>query len=242
MYRLTSGLPSNPSKRDLPKEPGPREKLLAHGVQSLTEVELLSLVLGRGGPGTPVTQLAEELNALLFLDDGGTRKLALEDCLAIKGLGAAKASAILAGIELGRRTRTVRGRPIHAPEDALPHLHWLVDCSREHFVALYLDTRRRLIKTQTVSVGTLEASLVHPREVFRPALQLGASAILVAHNHPSGDPEPSPEDIALTARLDKAGKLLGIQVLDHLVLGGSDWVSLRQRQIEGGVGVAMFAA
>ena len=242
MYRLTSGLPSNLSKRDLPEEPGPREKLLAHGVHTLTEVELLSLILGRGGPGTPVVQLAQELTKLIFKEDGTTRCIALEECLAIKGLGAAKASAILAGIELGRRTRTLRGRPIHAPEDALPHLHWLVDCSREHFVALYLDTRRRLIKVQTVSVGTLEASLVHPREVFRPSLQLGASAILVAHNHPSGDPEPSPEDIALTARLDKAGKLLGLQVLDHLVLGGNDWISLRQRQMEGEVGVAMFAA
>jgi DNA repair protein RadC len=118
----------------------------------------------------------------------------------------------------------------------------MATCRRERFQVLYLDTRRRLLASRTVSIGTLDASLVHPREVFRPAVELGASAILVAHNHPSGDPEPSPEDLALTSRLDRAGRLLGFRLVDHIILAGSDWISLRQRQSDGMTGAELFAA
>ncbi len=116
------------------------------------------------------------------------------------------------------------------------------DLEREHFQALYLDSRRRLIRSETISVGTLDASLVHPREVFRPAIRHSAAAVLVAHNHPSGDPEPSAEDMALTSRLDRAGRLLGLPLIDHLVLGKGEWVSLRERQVAGRSTVQMFAA
>lgn len=242
MYRLNSGLPSDRSKRNLPTTPGPREKLSAHGVGALSEEELLSLILGRGSAGAPVEKLAVRLTEMLFLPDGRVAEPTLAECLKLKGLGQAKASAILAALELGKRTQNLRGRPILAPEDSLAHLSWLGPLEREHFVALYLDSRRRLIKSHSVSVGTLDSSLVHPREVFREAIRLAASAVIVAHNHPSGDPEPSPEDIALTARLQKAGTLLGIQLLDHLVVGRDDWVSLRQREYDGEFGVALFAA
>lgn len=122
--------------------------------------------------------------------------------------------------------------PIHAPEDAITSLTRthpnLFTEKREHFVCLYLDTRRRLLETRVLSVGTLEASLVHPREVLGPALELRASSILVAHNHPSGDAAPSSEDCALTKRLDKACHLMGIKLVDHIIVAGADFVSLRQ--------------
>jgi DNA repair protein RadC len=166
----------------------------------------------------------------------------LDRLTSLKGLGLAKASALLAGLELGRRMSVCRGRPILQPDDALPHLLWMQDLHKEHFHALYLDTRRQLIASETISVGTLDSSLVHPREVFRPALLHCASAVLVAHNHPSGDPEPSAEDLALTRRLDKAATLLGLSLLDHLVVARRGFVSLRERQRSGRVPVELFAA
>lgn len=241
MYRLNSGNASNRCNGDLPKD-GPREKLKQGLLNSLTEEELLCLVVGRGSGTVSVSELARALSDLIFRLDGKARVPSLEECLAVKGLGGAKASAVIAGLELGRRIQTFRGTPIHCPEDALPHLGWMMSCRREHFHALYLDTRRRLLASETISVGTMEASLVHPREVFRPALLAGASALIVAHNHPSGDPEPSAEDLALTHRLDKAARLLGIQIVDHLVIGKRDWVSLRRRQLDGEVGMELFAA
>ena len=136
----------------------------------------------------------------------------------------------------------VRGRPIHEPRDAISHLLWMQSLTKEHFQALYLDTRRHLIASETISIGTLDSSLVHPREVFKPAVTLGASAVLVAHNHPSGDPTPSAEDLALTNRLDKAAKVLGFTLLDHLIVARRGFVSLRQQQIEGRVAIELFAA
>lgn len=242
MYRLNPGLASDQEKRNLLREGGPREKLIRHGVTALTEVDLLALVLGRGCPGAPLEHLAQDLHSLIFNTDGSARVPCLNDCLELKGLGQAKACAVLAGLELGRRTVTFRGRPIHSPEDALPHLSWMAELKRERFHVLYLDSRRRLISSKTVSIGTLDASLVHPREVFAPAFELSASAILVAHNHPSGDPEPSPEDLALTHRLDRAARLLGFTLVDHLIVAGSDWISLRQKQYEGNHAVEIFAA
>lgn len=242
MYQLNPGFASDRSNRDLPPNFRPREKLQRQGLETLQEWELLSLVLGRGCPGVSVEKIAQDLNQLIFDAHGGARIPTMEDCQSIKGLGEAKAASVLAGLELGRRMQTFRGRPIHAPEDALPHLQWMAREGREHFHVLYLDSRRRLISSATTSIGTLEASLVHPREVFGPALQQHASSILVAHNHPSGDPEPSPEDLALTNRLDRAARLLGIRLVDHLIVAGTDWISLRQRQNDGLAGVELFAA
>ena len=241
MYRLNPRSASDPSRRDLP-ELGPREKLLSGQLKNLNEEELLMLLLGKGSGSVSVRDLARELVDLIFLPDGKSVTPELAECLKVRGLGTAKAAAVIAGLELGRRAQSNRGRPIHSPEDALPHLWWMRDCKREHFQALYLDTRRRVLSSETVSIGTLEASLVHPREVFLPAVKLSASAILVAHNHPSGDPEPSAEDLALTRRLDKAAGLLGFRLVDHLVIGADDWVSLRQRQYEGETGIELFAA
>ena len=242
VYRLSRGLTSDLLKRDLPTEPGAREKLFRWGLDCLSESELLSLILGKGSVGAPVGALSEELSKLIFEVDGSTHVPSMEECLKIKGLGKAKASSILAALELGKRSVSLRGRPILEPEDALAHLSFLSRCQREHFYVLYLDSRRRLLEARTISVGTLDSSLVHPREVFRPAIELSASAILAAHNHPSGDPEPSAEDIALTRRLNSAAKMLGFYLLDHIIIGGSDWVSVRQRECDGHSKVNIFAA
>ncbi len=243
MYQLNPSDSSDPRMRDLPDGSRPREKIKRLGDAShLTEFELICLALGSGGPGWPVTRLARELEPCLFPTQPGETALGMEQIMAVKGVGEAKASALLAGMELGRRSVLVRGRPILEPRDALGHLLWMQTLCKEHFHALFLDTRRHLIAAETISVGTLDSSLVHPREVFRPALLHKSSALLVAHNHPSGDPEPSAEDLALTRRLDKAARLLGLSLLDHLVVARRGYVSLRERQRAGRVPIELFAA
>lgn len=243
MYQLNPSDSSNPRMGDLPFAVRPREKLKRLGsVAHLGEHDLLCLALGSGGSGTPVGALAHDLEDCLFPASPRDGLPTLEELLAIKGIGTAKASALLAGLELGRRSVMSRGRPLLEPRDALSHLRWMEGLKKEHFHALYLDTRRHLIASETISVGTLDSSLVHPREVFRPAFAHAASAILVAHNHPSGDPEPSVEDLVLTRRLDKAAKLLGFVLLDHLVVAKRGFVSLRERQRSGLTSIELFAA
>jgi DNA repair protein RadC len=156
----------------------------------------------------------------------------VDELAQIKGLGPVKGVQIAACVELGKRlaTYTEDSRPvIRTPQDVanllMPELR---DARKEHFKSLLLDVKNRVLKTVTVSVGTLDASIVHPREVFRDALAVSAAAMIVAHNHPSGDPTPSPEDRQVTARLCEAGKVMGIEVLDHVVLGDGRWISLKQ--------------
>lgn len=244
MYQLNPSDSSDPRMWDLPQTSRPREKLkrLGGDLAQLDEHDLLCLALGSGGPGLPVAKLARDLETCLFPSQPRQGLPELEELTSIKGMGPAKASALLAGLELGRRSTLTRGRPVHEPRDALDHLLWMQSLQKEHFHALYLDTRRYLIAAETISIGTLDSSLVHPREVFRPAIAHAASAILVAHNHPSGDPEPSPEDLALTRRLDKAARLLGFSLLDHLVVAKRGFVSLRERQRSGRLPVELFAA
>ena len=138
-----------------------------------------------------------------------------------------------------------KAKAIHVPEDAYEYLfskaHVELTDKREHFVCLYLDTRRRPIAHRTISIGTLEASLVHPREVLAPALELRASSLVVAHNHPSGDVDPSPEDLALTERLDRACRLMGIRLVDHLIVTQTGFESIRRLQSEGKTGLACFS-
>lgn len=243
MYRLNLPPTSNQERWDLPQGPSSREKLQRLGdIRLLEEHDLLCLALRSGGPGQPLPELAREVETQLFERLTASSLPTLAELLQIKGLGPAKAAGLLAGLELGRRAALSRGKPILEPDDAVPHLLWMPHQSKEHFHALYLDTRRHLIASETVSVGTLDTSLVHPREVFRPAIAHRASAVLVAHNHPSGDPEPSAEDLALTRRLDQAARLLGLVLLDHLVVARRGVVSLRERQQSGSLALPLFAA
>jgi DNA repair protein RadC len=216
----------------MPRVERPRERLLAHGPQALSSRELLALVLNTGIAERSSLDLADEM--LVRWRD--LRKLAdasVEEIAQIRGVGPAKAVRLLAALELGRRLllQTGEQRPqIRCAADvAALSLAKMRDLPREEFVAFLLDTKHRVIEAKTISVGHLSASLVHPRELFREGVRRSAAAMILAHNHPSGDPEPSNEDVRLTHRLQQAGKLLGITVLDHVVIGDNRYVSLRER-------------
>jgi DNA repair protein RadC len=208
----------------------PRERLLAHGAALLSDSELLALLLRTGARGRSATQLASEL--LAAGDLAALAHAAPGELVRVGGVGPAKAASVLAALELGRRVAAKplrRGERIASPEDVHRHFHArLRDAVAEEFHVVLLDARHRVIRSVLSSQGTLTASLVHPREVFRPALREAAAAIVLVHNHPSGDPSPSPEDRELTRRLASAGLLLGIPVLDHVVVADRGFVSLRE--------------
>jgi DNA repair protein RadC len=200
------------------------------GVRELAVGELLTLVLGPGGR-TPAAVLAQQL-LHRFLDLRGIARGGADALGAVPGLGRGRALRLLAALELGRRMGedTVPVRPlVRGPADVADLLAAeLRGRDREHFLGMYLDARHRLAAVRTVSVGTLDASLVHPREVFLPAVGMQAAAVIVAHNHPSGCARPSGDDLELTRRLARCGGLLGIELLDHLVVGDDEIVSIRE--------------
>ena len=217
---------------DLPAEERPRERLAHHGAAALANRELLALLVGTGSRGASALDVAERLLG------AGLRGLAgrsLSDVEREHGLGRAKATRILAALELGARLAS-EGRPASAafrtPDESARYLLPRYGARPvETFGLLALDVRHRLKREAVVSVGCLTSSLVHPREVFQEAVVCRAAALILFHNHPSGDPEPSAEDVSLTRRLGAAGELMGIEVLDHLVLGAGRYVSLKQRGI-----------
>ena len=216
--------------RDLPLSERPRERLTQLGAEALSEQELLACVLGRGIAGESVLISARRLLASC----GTLRGIAdasVEQLSSIHGIGPAKAAQLKAAVELARRlSQAPNGaRPIIDSTEAAAAIvrPALLDKQKEHFVALLLDTRHRLIRMSPIAVGTLSATLVHPRELFKEAVAASAAAIIVAHNHPSGDPTPSEHDVVLTRRLVDAGALIGIELLDHLILGAEGVVSLR---------------
>ncbi len=217
---------------DLPPEERPRERLLRHGAAALSSRELLALLLGTGTRRASALDLADDL---LLSGLRGLPARSLAELEGTHGLGRAKASRVLAALELGARLAGPgpEGAPVfRSPADTARYLLPRYSLRPvETFGLLALDVRRRLKHEAVVSVGCLTASLVHPREVFREAVAARAAALVLFHNHPSGDPEPSAEDLSLTRRLVSAGTLLGIEVLDHLVLGAGRFVSLKERGI-----------
>ncbi len=217
-----------------PRRDRPRERLERLGPEALSDAELVALLLRTGTPGRGALALAGEL-----LDrHGGLQQLAraLPD-RGLTGVGPAKAASLRACVELGRRLaagRLAPGDPIRSPADVHRHLHpHLRHVCHERFGVLLLDGRHRLIRQETVSQGTLTASLVHPREVFRPALREAAAALILVHNHPSGDPTPSAEDREVTLRLARAGEILGVRVLDHVIVAERGYCSLREEGLLG---------
>lgn len=220
--------------REIPLDDRPRERLLKYGANALSVAELLAIVLRTGVHGCNAIELASHL----LSQHGGLRgvsSMTVEEIAAVHGLGPAKAAQIKAAIEFGRRlvSASEEERPrIGSPLDVYNLLGpSLREERREHFVALLMDTKNGVIRQRTISIGDLSSSLVHPREVFVEAIRGSAASIIVAHNHPSGDPTPSPEDMAVTRRLKEAGDLLGIDLLDHIVLGDNRWVSLREQGV-----------
>jgi len=209
----------------------PRERLDIHGPEALSDSELLALLLRTGGRGANALTIANRLLASV----GGLQGLAnsgAPELAAISGVGPAKGATIRACLELARRLAARRLEPgtvIRPPEDIHRHFHAsLRDLRHERFLAVLLDGRQRVMRSELISQGTLTASLVHPREVFRPALREAAAALVLVHNHPSGDPTPSREDREITGRLVRAGEILGVRVLDHVIVAERGYCSLRE--------------
>lgn len=218
--------------KNIPNEDRPRERLMTVGADALSHAELLAILLRTGTKSESAVLLAsrilQQCGSLRGLVD-----MSIEEMTKIRGIGPAKAVQLRAGIELGRRlARSRHGelpairKPADAAELMMEEMRYL---KQEHFVCLYLNTKNQVIHTETLSIGTLNATLVHPREVFRAAIRHSSAALVCLHNHPSGDPTPSPEDIALTRRLTEAGELVGIDVLDHLVIGDNRFISLKEQ-------------
>ncbi len=223
-------MPASLTVRDLPVSERPRERLMHVGPEALSEQELLACVLGRGVAGESVLVSARRLIAT-FGTLRGLADASVEQLSQVHGIGQAKAVQVKAAVEIGRRLitvsnghRTVVDSLEAAASLVRPHLHGK---QKEHFIALLLDNRHQFIRMCPIAIGSLSATLVHPRELFKEAIAASAAAMIVAHNHPSGDPQPSESDIQLTHRLVEAGRLLGIEVLDHLIVGAAEVVSLQ---------------
>ena len=201
---------------DRRKDLRPREKLQARGAESLSDYELLMAIIGSGNKYADVTKIARDVKKIIR--DRGS-ELTYDDLLTVKSLGPAKASGIIAAFELWKRQFEVSGRPIiDSPEKAVEQFADIRTKQQEYFVCLTLDGANRLIAKRIVSIGTLTSSLVHPREVYSDAITDRAASVIVAHNHPSGNSEPSQADRDVTERLREAGELLGISLLDHIII------------------------
>lgn len=219
--------------RDLPKEVRPREKLLQCGASALSDIELLAILLRTGTTSKSVLHLAEDVLAQ-YKDKGlaAVIHMSPQEIASIHGIGLAKAATVVAAVELGRRLSERAAQTIEkveGPEDVaryvIPSLRFE---QKEHFLAMFLDIRNRILALSTISVGSLTASIAHPREVFREAIRYSAAGVILVHNHPSGDPAPSREDIQLTKQMMKAGEIMGIPVLDHVVVAGDNFLSLKE--------------
>ena len=209
----------------------PRERLLELGAGVLTDAELIAVLMGTGTSGESALDAGARVAASV-----NVRRLhqaAAEDLLLVHGIGRARAAQLLAAAELGRRlwpdgdaTPLVRG-----PESVYELTRDIRAMNREHFVGFYLNSRNQVLRREIISIGSLNASIVHPREVFLPAVAMSAASVVLAHNHPSGDPTPSEEDLAITRRLLEAGRILGIDLLDHVVVARDSYASFKERRL-----------
>lgn len=222
--------------KELPEDERPREKLFAKGPQALSNAELIAILLRTGTKHDSAVSIAQKLlKKYEALGIAALSGLTPQELSAENGIGPAKAVTIVAAIELGKRLSDLASieRPIiRNPKDAaylmMPQLRFE---KKELFIAVMLSTKNHVLATPVISVGTLNASIVHPREVFRQAIIFSAAAVILVHNHPSGDPSPSKEDITLTKQLIAAGKVMGIDVLDHVIIGDKRYVSLKEKGI-----------
>lgn len=213
---------------DIPEADRPREKLLRKGAKALSDQELLAVLLGKGTPGLDVMALAAKLARLI--DEKGLDVKA-EDLLRFEGIGNAKATLILAAIEFARRRIKPEGAKIVTPADLLPHVHHYADRKQEHFLCASINGANEILNIRVVSIGLIDRSPVHPREVFADALSDRAAAIIVAHNHPSGGVEPSQGDIQITTQLKASGEVVGIELLDHIIFNRTGYFSFLENGI-----------
>lgn len=218
--------------KNVPQEDRPRERMIHLGARHLSNQELLAILIGSGSKNESVLALSQRIlvhfEGLALLKDA-----TVEELTAIKGIGTAKAVMILSALEIGKRIQIHKPSDryvIRSPEDGADYvMEEMRDLHQEHFVCLFLNTKNQVIHRQTIFIGSLNASIVHPREVFKEAVKRSAASIICAHNHPSGDPAPSQEDIHVTRRLTECGKMLGIELLDHLIIGDRKFVSLKEK-------------
>jgi DNA repair protein RadC len=219
--------------KDILQEERPRERLINNGPKNLTNSDLLAIILRQGSKKDNVLELSQKifnkynLKTLSRMKWGSLKK--------ILGIGEAKACQIIACFELGRRASAFKKEKklkINSANDIakifLPELSLL---KKEHCIGVYLDSRKRIIKKEIIFIGSLDASVIHPREIFQPAINESAAALILLHNHPSGDPTPSTDDIEITRQLISAGKVLGIEFLDHIIIGYNKYCSLREKGI-----------
>ena len=211
------------SIKEMPREDRPRERLHRLGPKGVSDIELVCAMLGSGSHGRPVQDLAEDI---LHLIDSG--KVSPEDLQEVQGLGPAKVASICAGLELGRRMSSTRLRSCKDPASVFDLVRHYGDRVQEHFLVVMLNGAHELMGVNLVTIGLVNRTLVHPREVFSDPIRMRATAIILAHNHPSGNLDPSPDDLEVTLRLKKAGLLLGIEVLDHIIFSSEDYRSMSE--------------
>ena len=218
--------------KDLPEEEQPRERLARHGASVLSNSELLALLLGSGSKKENAISLAHRI----LINEQGLRFLVdstMEQLCSINGIGEAKAAQIKAAIELGKRLAAFElgvDKPVKCPQDVagllMEEMRYL---KKEHMKLVLLNIKCNLISVEEISIGSLNASIVHPREIFKPAIRKSSASIIMVHNHPSGDPSPSSEDVSITARIAEAGKLIGIELVDHIIIGDGKYISMKEK-------------
>lgn len=213
--------------KEIALEQRPRERLKIKGTDSLSDPELLAIILQYGTNGENVIDLSHRLISTFGLDK--INSLSLQELMKIKGIGLAKASKMIAAFELSKRVNSgkICEKIVKNPSDIASHyMEKLKDLKKEYFIAVFLDSKNKIIKDEVISIGTLNSSLVHPREVFKEAIKQSANSIILVHNHPSGSVEPSDEDYRVNKVLIETGNLIGIKILDHLIVGEGKWESL----------------
>ena len=218
--------------KDLPKVDRPREKLIQKGPQNLKDEELLAILLGTGVEGKNALEVARQI--LKKYSKKRLLKMKYEDLSKIKGIGPAKACTILASAELIKRALKIGEETlpiIRSTKDVIAQAVYMRDKSREHLMAIYLNARNEMVYKKPMFIGTLNANLVHPREIFAEALKQNAASVILVHNHPSGDAEPSEADLEITKRIIEAGKIMGIDVLDHVIITKNKAFSFKEKKL-----------
>lgn len=216
--------------KEIAKGQRPRERLCNFGAYALSDAELLAIILQSGSKGRNVIELSQVIVNKFSLN--GLSSLSVKEFTQIKGIGAAKACKIIACLELSRRvfSGVVIGKTINNSDMAANYfIHKLKGLKKEHFYALFLDSKNRVIRDELISVGTLNSAIIHPREIFKYAIKESANSIILVHNHPSGDITPSDEDIRVTKQVQEAGRIIGIEVLDHIITGNKCYYSICQK-------------
>ncbi len=220
--------------KDLPKNERPREKMLRYGAEYLSNSELLALILRTGTKEDSVLNLCDRLLSHCGGINGISRPC-INDLKQVKGIGEVKATQVLALAELATRFNSFRSGEEHivsSPKDVSSYMmRQMKGLRKEYFKLIMLNTKNIIISVKDISIGNLNSSIVHPREVFIEAIKLSSASVILCHNHPSGDPTPSKEDILITKRLKECGTLLGIEVLDHIIIGNKAYISLKEKGI-----------